>query len=185
MVQGTNYGASVGAAHSNTSSLQQSLMIGITTDPTKSGMIVNLSSAKSTTAQLYFKVANAVENLELLDAGEVLETLADKTDMAQAANASMPSSKHTQLTLGTTGSTYIAPESGWFKLTATQSGTNGWFTLNNITSKIQDWRQSSNTNQYTMIGFIPCAKNDVIAINYDLITPNEFYFIYSEGAKND
>lgn len=32
----------------------------------------------NSTAQLYFKVANAVQNLELLDAGEVLESLADK-----------------------------------------------------------------------------------------------------------
>ena len=31
-----------------------------------------------TTSQLYFKVANAVQNLELLDAGEVMESLADK-----------------------------------------------------------------------------------------------------------
>lgn len=33
---------------------------------------------QSENVNLYFKVANAVENLELLDAGEVLETLADK-----------------------------------------------------------------------------------------------------------
>lgn len=33
-----------------------------------------------TVAQLYFKVANAVENLELLNAGEVLEALTDKAD---------------------------------------------------------------------------------------------------------
>lgn len=36
--------------------------------------------AEESTAQLYFKVANAVQNLELLDAGEVLEALANKVD---------------------------------------------------------------------------------------------------------
>ena len=41
----------------------------------KSGII-----AEQSTAQLYFKVANGVQNLELLDAGEVLEGLADKLD---------------------------------------------------------------------------------------------------------
>ncbi|MDE5888778.1 MAG: hypothetical protein K2H20_02035, partial [Bacilli bacterium] len=43
-----------------------------------SGLIADLTSAQSSTAQLYFKVANVVQNLELLDAGEVLESLSDK-----------------------------------------------------------------------------------------------------------
>ena len=43
---------------------------GLTTDSTKSGII-----AEEATSQLYFKVANAVQNLELLDAGEVLEAV--------------------------------------------------------------------------------------------------------------
>ena len=47
--------------------------LGVSTDPVYSGLI-----AQESTAQLYFKVANAVQNLELLDAGEVLEAVADK-----------------------------------------------------------------------------------------------------------
>lgn len=47
--------------------------VGLQQDSTKSGII-----AEESTSQLYFKVANAVQNLELLDAGEVLESLADK-----------------------------------------------------------------------------------------------------------
>ena len=65
------YGTSVGSGGTSQSTSQTSL--GITTDPTKSGII-----AEQSNAQLYFKVANAVENLESLDAGEVLESLADK-----------------------------------------------------------------------------------------------------------
>lgn len=42
--------------------------IGVTTDSTKSGII-----AEQSTAQLYFKVANAVQNLELLNVGQVME----------------------------------------------------------------------------------------------------------------
>ena len=49
--------------------------VGVVTDSAKSGLIADLSGAKSTTAKLYFKVANAVQNLELLDAGEVLEAV--------------------------------------------------------------------------------------------------------------
>lgn len=47
--------------------------IGLNTIAEKTGIVVQES-----TAQLYFKVANAVQNLELLDAGKVLEALADK-----------------------------------------------------------------------------------------------------------
>ena len=47
--------------------------IGLTSDPTKSGI-----KAEQSTAQLYFKVANAVQNLELLNVGEVMEAVADK-----------------------------------------------------------------------------------------------------------
>lgn len=52
---------------------QGRVALGITTDSTKSGII-----AEESTAQLYFKVANAVQNLELLDAGQVLEALSEK-----------------------------------------------------------------------------------------------------------
>ena len=65
---GTNVGGSTGG---HTFGKDESL--GITTDPTKSGIV-----AEQSTSQLYFKVANAVQNLELLDVGEVLESLADK-----------------------------------------------------------------------------------------------------------
>ena len=49
------------------------VVMGVTTDATKSGII-----AEQSTSQLYFKVANAVQNLELLDVGEVMEAVADK-----------------------------------------------------------------------------------------------------------
>ena len=73
-----SYGEPVGSTN-NTAQYQLN-SIGVTTDPTKSGIVTNLNSAKSSTAKLYFKVANAVENLELLDAGEVMEALSSKVD---------------------------------------------------------------------------------------------------------
>lgn len=65
------YGESVGSDGGGGNLLRGSL--GITPDSTKSGII-----AEQSTSQLYFKVANAVQNLELLDVGEVMESLADK-----------------------------------------------------------------------------------------------------------
>lgn len=71
-VSEAGYGELLGST-SVTTQLTENQRLGITTDPTKSGII-----AEQSTSQLYFKVANAVQNLELLDAGEVLESLADK-----------------------------------------------------------------------------------------------------------
>lgn len=65
------YGSKVGDNGLNTGHTGRTgYGMGIVTDPTKSGII-----AEQSTSQLYFKVANAVQNLELLDAGEVLEAV--------------------------------------------------------------------------------------------------------------
>lgn len=66
------YGALAGAPSSGTTPYAPTYL-GVTSDPTKSGII-----AEQSTAKLYFKVANAVQNLELLNVGEVMEGLADK-----------------------------------------------------------------------------------------------------------
>ena len=71
-VYSSSYGSNVGVKNSG-SVYNGELTFGVTTDPTKSGII-----AEQSTAQLYFKVANSVQNLELLDVGEVMEAVADK-----------------------------------------------------------------------------------------------------------
>ncbi len=54
-------------------SAQAQNAIGLTPNASKSGII-----AEESDVQLYFKVTNAVQNLELLDVGKVLESLSDK-----------------------------------------------------------------------------------------------------------
>ena len=61
------YGTVVGSSGTGTD-LNNGKTLGVTTDSTKSGIV-----AEQSTAQLYFKVANAVQNIELLDAGRVME----------------------------------------------------------------------------------------------------------------
>jgi len=73
-VASNNFGSQVGTAYTGTTTGDTS--IGITTDPTKSGII-----AEESTAQLYFKVANAVQNLELMDVAKIEATKANKTDV--------------------------------------------------------------------------------------------------------
>ena len=69
-------GLANGSTYTSGKELKKDVTLGITTDPTKSGII-----AEQSTAQLYFKVANAVQNLELLNVGEVLDVLANKVDI--------------------------------------------------------------------------------------------------------
>ena len=68
-----NVGSDVGSSYTVNALTGNEKSIGVIADPTKSGIEAHLVENK--TAQLYFKVANAVQNLELLDAGEVMEAV--------------------------------------------------------------------------------------------------------------
>lgn len=163
--------------------------LGVTTDSSKSGLVADLSSAESDTAQLYFKVANAVQNLELLDAGEVLEAISGKTDMAQASAAGMPSNRYIDLTLGANGTSYIAPANGWIYLSKVNtSGANDMSivvndTNDSITAKIAI-KGSNTVSGNASIIFIPVLKNDKFWVNYTYTGQTQaFRFTYAEGSN--
>ena len=144
------------------------------TTPT-SGIIAE----ESTTAQLYFKVANAVQNLELLNVGEVLEALTLKTDKVQAAAASKPSNKYIELTLGASNSEYTAPANGWYYITSQGTGTNNWIEFRN---------GDISQGVYGTLGWgfklsLPIAKGHTTQLAYNNIntTNYTFRFVYAEG----
>lgn len=86
-LSGDIYGTSQGTAHTAWTGGSGN-SYGVTTDATKSGII-----AQESTAQLYFKVANAVENLEILNVGQVMEELSNKVNVSNtswATSACMP-----------------------------------------------------------------------------------------------
>lgn len=148
--------------------------VGIATDVDNSGII-----AEQATSQLYFKVANAVQNLELLDAGQVLETLSSKTDMAQAAHAAMPG-KSVDITLGASGSYYTAPADGYFAFSTGQSPANGFVYMSNTRGLAF---QCSSTGTGACNGFIPIKQGEQCFINWYLVTLTSFKFFYAEGAQ--
>jgi hypothetical protein len=77
------YGQNVGDNCSKSSAATYDVRsAGITTDSTKSGIEAHL--VENTKAQLYFKVANAVQNLELLDAGRVMEEAILRSSLVEA-----------------------------------------------------------------------------------------------------
>ena len=95
----------------------------------------------------------------------------------------MPSDVYTDLTLGATGATYIAPADGWFYLrkTSTASGqyalfkVNGWY-------RYTGFVPSASVN-ITM--FTPVKKGDELTIDYTLAgATGIFRFCYAEGVKH-
>lgn len=144
---------------------------------------VNLSDAEDGTLYLYFYVGETVQNANLINAGRIEETLATKTDKVQASQASMPSSRYIDLTLGASGSSYIAPANGWLILSKTTNGANQTLVLENHTNGMQSGMIIPNSGNSGRI-HIPVKKNDVIETRYtsggNVVM---FRFIYAEGEQ--
>lgn len=63
---------------------------------------------------LYYYVGDTLQNAQLINVARIEETLVTKTNKVQAAEASMPSGRYIDLTLGSSGTTYTAPANEWF-----------------------------------------------------------------------
>jgi hypothetical protein len=147
------------------------------------------------TGTLYFKVGNAVTNQELIDIGEVTNSLANKVDL-DAQNLSnegtsyisglgMPSMKYDDLSVGSSGTTYVAPANGFFELSTLVS---------NKTTNCIGIMYSSQGGGFALGapsyfrggGIISVRKGDYITIDYQTnIQILTFKFVYAEGAQND
>ena len=152
--------------------------VGVTTDPTKSGMELSDSDL-----YLYFYVGETVQNANLIDAGRIGEQLATKTDMLQASGAGMPSNKYIDLTLGASGSTYTAPANGWVRFAYKVTSQGGWGSLVNNTNNL--WTALPG-NYYTggvHSVFVPVKKGDSYTIQYGGSTGESLRFIYAEGSS--
>ena len=130
---------------------------------------------------LYFYVGDTVQNAKLIDAGRFGEVLATKTDMLQASGAGMPSDKYIDLTLGASGSTYIAPANGYIYLRCHAQGGIGWFNLYAVYGVSTNIPYAANSGG--MAGSIPIIKGQKFGVRYGNIGVDTFSFIYAEGSK--
>lgn len=123
---------------------------------------------------LFFYVGETVQNVNLIDAGRIGEQLANKVDLdAQNLSSSgkslisglgMPSSKYIDLTLGASGTTYIAPANGWFSLNVETKATNKYIMMSVGDRKVFHWSGS------TLIecGLImPVRQGQIMALDYN------------------
>ena len=93
----------------------------------------------------------------------------------------MPSDKYIDLTLGASGSTYIAPANGYFYLSKVTASTNQNIALSNTTKNFIQASQAYSSG-ITLNSTIMVEKNDSVNISYSANgTTNAFRFIYAEG----
>ena len=171
------YGEPVGTIGAHSVETPNWSSMGVTTDPTKSGLELSDSGL-----YLYFYIGETVQNANLIDAGRIGEQLATKTDMLQASSAGMPSNKYIDLTLGASGSTYTAPANGFITICKTANG-NQYVTLRNTTNGLFVFSGGISSNWVACT--IPCKKSDNIYVEYNTSgTTNMFRFIYAEGENN-
>lgn len=90
-------------------------IVTVSTDSTSTGWVIATQTITKATAngELYFKAASAVENIEILNVGQVMEELSNKVNVSNtswAINACMPDyTAQTTFTLPDIGQTFTAP----------------------------------------------------------------------------
>ena len=141
-----------------------------------------ITQPSNTGAQLYFKVSNAVQNLQVINVGEITTALALKTDAEQAAHAAMPSTQYDDLA-AVSGQQYIAVADGYFVLEIRTKGI-GQIGMVNKSVEPASVKVScvSSTAAQNLSCFIPAAKGQNVEIyvsNADVVT---FGFVYAQGA---
>lgn len=154
---------------------------GITTDPENSGLVTDTSGAEVPEGWgLYFKIANAVENLALIDTGEILDTLADKVNMTNtqwATGACMP-----DYSAGVTISSFpfTAPVDCLLQYVQyTDRNESHWY-VNNVEVALY----TTGANGVTFTGNFLLKKGDVVTQSGGSSGPGTKYFAL-KGANND
>ena len=192
------YGSPIGSATNESQSLNGTT-VGITTDPTKSGIIADLANiTTSLDGYYYIVIATSTKTDIQVDIDEIATDLNGKadTDLNNVNNQAkvlmsgmgMPSSTYNNLTLGASGTTYTAPSNGWFWLEKISNGN----------SQYVDFIVNDNNNNYkytvsifysigsTQRHLFPVLKGDKVTISYTAGgSTNYFRFIYAKGSESE
>lgn len=111
----------------------------------------------------------------------------DRNDSSWVAQQAMPSNKYIDLTLGATGSTYIAPANGWFYLEGQgQASFAGWIEVDvkiNGVMVYRNGRYTSTSNTIKMITPVIKGAQYVVRFHLGSGSLNLNRFIYAEGEN--
>ena len=107
--------------------------------------------------------------------------LLTRSDKPEISGWSMPSSKYIDLTLGATGTIYIAPANGYFTIGKRVSAVSQQLALYDPNTLMASGQMGHVVNQMLRV-WLPVAKGDGIRCTYDAGGALEvFRFIYAEG----
>jgi hypothetical protein len=168
------YGDKVGSIDGYTSNVPTSA-IGLTTDPTKSGI-----ETSDNGLYLYFYVGETVQNANLINAGRIEEKIASliPDNSSLISGYAMPSGKYVSLTAGADNSKYTAPANGWF---AVAGNANGQGMVGFTAELMSTYCWVNTTNGVS--AFIPVTKNMQVSLRVINATVTFLRFIYAEGEQ--
>ena len=137
---------------------------------------------------LYFYIGETVQNANLINIGRFEENKANvnadnfsNIGKSYLAGIGMPGKKSTDITLAASGSTYVAPASGWYVLDKTATASGQYMTMS--TSGGVTVMSRAPGNFPTQIS-CPIAKGDTMTVMYSTAgSTNSFKFIYAEGEE--
>ena len=173
--RGNAYGSNVGtSANSGDFPNSNTKVLGITTDPTKSGIELSDSNL-----YLYFYVGETVQNANLVNVGRIEEKVAslipDNSDLI--CNYVMQSTKYIDLTLGASATKYIAPANGYFVVNLQGGG----IRINTIPKEGGSGLMFGKIDE--LQATLPVEKGGKMVVRYGNITVNTtFRFYYMKGA---
>lgn len=106
----------------------------------------------------------------------------DRNDTEFISHQAFPSKKYKNLTLGASGTTYTAPDDGWFCINKCSVNANEF--INMVVDNIYSVNNVQPVPGYNTRLLIPVSKNSVVTITYDLGGTTElFRFIYANGIE--
>lgn len=169
----------------------QAKLMGISTDPTKSGIEGKINSVEvfyymvisteGQTAEIGVDINKVYEDLEL-KANKSLSNLTAE-GKSLASGLGMPSGKYVNLTLGASGTTYTAPANGYYSMAKKATQSAQYLSMENSACGI-GWGLASHSANQSLQNYIPAKKGDVVQVNYNAGGETTYFrFVYAEGEK--
>ena len=196
------YGKNVGSGASE--SRLETKTVGITTDPTKSGIIADTSNViqQDESKYLYYCVGNYVVNDSKIDAGGVVAQIEQKASIfldnilpsqsfkKNSSSWSKASYKYIDLEYGADETIYTAPANGYFAigLKLAASGGNTYLVLiddsDNQIMRVGCQQETSSTPYHCFI--LPVAKNQRMLLDHGTNnTVTYFRFVYDKSSESE
>ncbi len=154
-----------------------STKVGITTNPTQSGLELSDSDL-----YLYFYVGETVQNANLINAGRIEEKVANliPDNSSLISGYAMPSGNITDIAVGASGTTYTASTNGYFRVSGLASGGQGWIYMSASNGAVA---QPSNSSNQGLNAILPVRRGDTVYIEYWNVASLYIGFISAEGDK--